>query len=108
MAIGKRFPITFKALTLIDTPSGGATETFTAVLNTWATVKAVRSQINRDGSGLALADAYRFGEVRFDPDLVPNKKMLISYNGKDYTIQSILPDENNVPCYYTIIATLNE
>ena len=107
MAIGERSPIAFKKLTITDVPGGAATESYAVAQQSWGKLKMVRSQLNSDGGAVAMADLYRFSEIRVREDFEPDKTMLLTYQGKDLIINSIIKDESNVPAYYTITASQN-
>jgi SPP1 family predicted phage head-tail adaptor len=87
-----RDKITFK--TPVNTPvgGGGTSTTYNDVLTDWCQAKQYDSTREQVEQQTALKTVYRF-TLRCRAGFVPDKSMLVVYEGKDYTINGV--DEIN-------------
>lgn len=107
MGIGKRVPIAFMAMTATSAEGGATVESFAPTYSTWAKVDVRSSNRNIAGEQVQMNTVYRFSEIRQTVEFTPTKSMLISYQGLQLVIESIVLDQSKAPYYYSINAVMN-
>jgi SPP1 family predicted phage head-tail adaptor len=98
----RRHKATFKSPVSISVGGGGSSTTYTPVLTDWVEVKQWNSTRDQVEQQTTLKTVYRF-KVRVRAGFVPDKSMLVEYEGKDYTINGI-EDINERGRYWLITA----
>lgn len=106
MGIGSmRDRVTFKEPVNTPVPGAGHETTYITSFTDWTKIEPLTSSRNLQDSQIELQDGFRFN-IRYRIAPQPNKSMLVEYDGKDYTINSIV-EVNNRKRYWQIVAVTN-
>lgn len=92
--IGKmRDKILIKAPIDIPQSGAGAISSYQTIINDWTQIMPYSSRRVEENGQINLNDGFSF-HIRDRKSVVIDKTMLVEYNGKDYTINSIDPVKN--------------
>lgn len=106
MGIGSmRDRVIFKDQVNTPVPGGGAETTWVVAFQEWTKIEPLRSSRRLEDSQIQLQDGFRFN-IRYRDKVQPTKSMLLEYEGKDYTINSII-EVNERKRYWQITAVTN-
>lgn len=97
--------IIFKSPVNTPVPGAGTETTYVKAFEDWTKIKPLRSTRFLQDNQIELQDGFRF-DIRYRLTPQPNKSMLIEYEGKDYTINSII-EKNERQRYWEITAVTN-
>lgn len=90
MGIGDyKYRITFRSYTSVADTFGGTIDTPVDVLDTWAKQKPLRSNRGLTDAQLSISNTTVW-HIRYRKDFLPNEKMKIVCQGKEYVIQSVV------------------
>lgn len=91
----------------VDTPvdGAGADTVYVESFVDWTKIEPLSSNRQLTDNQIQLQDGFRFN-IRYRTSPQPNKKMLVEYEGKDYTINSIT-ERNERKRYWQITAITN-
>lgn len=87
----------------IPVPGAGAKTEYRLYLTCWTKIEPIRSNRVFQDSQLQLNDGFSF-TVRVNSSSAIDKTMLVEYNGRDYTIDSI-KERHNRGRFLDIVAT---
>ena len=92
--IGKmRDRIQIKAPIDVPDEGAGAVSVYHVVIDDWTSIVPVSSRRAEENGQINLNDGFRF-RIRERSSVTVDKTMLVEYDGKDYTINSIDPYKN--------------
>lgn len=77
----------------ITDEGGGATSVYHTVIEDWTKILPNSSRRVEENGQINLNDGFKF-HIRDRSSVTVNKKMLVEYDGKDYTINAIDPYKN--------------
>lgn len=92
----------------VDTavPGAGAETVYVSVLNDWTKVQTVRNSRVLEDNQINIDDALQFS-IRWRESININKTMLIEFEGKDYTINSIKQYNNDKRKRFWLITAIS-
>lgn len=106
MGIGSmRDRVIFKEPVNTPVPGGGSVSEWVVAFEDWTKIEPLRSSRRLEDSQIQLQDGFRFN-IRYRTMDHPTKSMLVEYEGKDYTINSIV-EVNERKRYWEIVAITN-
>lgn len=97
--------VVFKEPIDVPVPGGGAVSTYVESFRDWTKIEPLTSDRGLTDNQVQLQDGFRFN-IRFRNSPQPNKKMLVEYEGRDYTINSII-ERNERKRFWQITAVSN-
>lgn len=103
MGIGSmRDRVIFKEPVNTSVPGAGWQTTYQTSFEDWTKIEPLTSNRTLQDSQIQLQDGFRFN-IRYRDTPQPNKSMLVEYEGRDYTINSIV-EVNERKRYWQIVA----